>query len=70
MSNILVDLQYLVGIGNPCTLITASICRAIEAISLWHCHGSYGSPGFRDACCQLFFVFGSDAPHFPLDNTA
>ena len=69
MSNILVDLQYLVGIGNPCTLITASICRAIEAISLWHCHRSYGSPVFRDACRQLFFVFGSDAPHFPLDNT-
>ena len=32
-----VNLQYLV--GNPFALITASMRRGIEAISLWHCLG-------------------------------
>ena len=32
-----VNLQYLV--GNPFPLITASMRRGIEAISLWHCLG-------------------------------
>lgn len=29
----------ILGCGNPFTLITASMCRGIDAISLWHCLG-------------------------------
>ena len=53
MNNILVDLQYLVGIGNPFTLITASIRRGIEAISLWHC------PGVMEAQMSLMLAVSS-----------
>ena len=30
--------------------------------------GSYGGPDFIHACCQLFFVFGSGVPDFPMGN--
>ncbi len=58
-------IQYLV--GAPFALITASIRRGMEVISLWHCWGG------MEAQVSLT-AFGSSAffglvSHFPLDNT-
>ncbi len=48
--------QYLV--GAHFALITASIRRGMEVISLWHCWGDYGSPGFFDSGLQLICMLG------------
>ncbi len=59
--------QYLV--GAPFALITASIQRGMEVISLWHCWGGV------EAQVSLTVAFSSSAffwylvSHFPLDNT-
>ncbi len=59
--------QYLV--GAPFALITASIRRGMEVISLWHCRGG------MEAQVSLTVAFSSSAfflslvSHFPLDNT-
>ncbi len=58
--------QYLV--GAPFALITGSIRRGMEVISLWH------SWGGMDAQVSLTLAFSSSAffglfSHFPLDNT-
>ncbi len=58
--------QYLV--GAPFAFITASIRRGMEVISLWHCSGGYGSPGFFDSGLQLICIFWSLVSHFPLDK--
>ncbi len=59
--------QYLV--GAPFALITASIRRGMEVISLWHCWGGMEGPGFFDSGLQLICIFWSLVSHFPLDNT-
>ncbi len=60
-------IQYLV--GATFALITASIRRGMEVISLWD------SSGGMEAQVSLTVAFGSSAffglffSHFPLDNT-
>ncbi len=59
--------QYLV--GAPSALITASIRRGMEVISLWHCWGGMEAQvsltvAFSSSAFFWFLVF-----HFPLDNT-
>ncbi len=49
--------QYLA--GAPFALITASIRRGMEVISLWHCWGGL----------QFIFIILSLVFHFTLDNT-
>ncbi len=47
--------QYLV--GAPFALITASIRRGMEVISLWHCWGGMEGPGLFDSGLQLICIF-------------
>ncbi len=61
-----ISTQYLV--GAPFVLITASIRRGMEVISLWHCSG------VMEAQVALILAFSSSAllglvSHLPLDNT-
>ncbi len=63
--------QYLV--GAPFALITASIRRGMEVISLWHCLRWYGSPGFFDSGLQLICIVGSgvlssSTRQYPIDS--
>ncbi len=59
--------QYLV--GAPFALITASIRRGIEVISLWHCWGGMEAQVSLTVAFQLICIFWSLVSHFPLDNT-
>ncbi len=58
--------QYLV--GAPFALITASMWRGMEVISLGTAEVVW-SPGFFDSGLQLICIFWSLVSHFPLDNT-
>ncbi len=58
--------QYLV--GAPFALITASIRRGMEVISLWHCWGGMEAQVFFDSGLQLIYIVGSGVSHLPLDN--
>ncbi len=58
--------QYLV--GAYFALITASIRRGMEVISLWHCWGGV-KPRFLWQWPSAHLHFWSLVSHFPLDNT-
>ncbi len=62
--------QYLV--GAPFALITASIRRGMEVISLWHCWGGLEAQVSLTVAFyiwQWICIFWSLVSHFPLDNT-
>ncbi len=59
--------QYL--IGAPFALITASIRRGMEVISLWHCGGGMEAQVSLIAASGHLHCLGLVVSHLPLDNT-